>query len=349
MGNMINYLSTPFSKNHSITCIDMLILSQLSYINFEKVISDKKFYKLSYFIPYIDDICKDTLYAKKNKELFKKLLITDWFSDIEIGEIEYKLTKDIQYFVATFQIKGEYCIIFRGTDLSLAGWKEDFNMAIYDQIPSHEFALKYTTSIMEKYDGNFYIAGHSKGGNISLYVGVFLPKHLQDRILYIYDFDGPGFKKNIFIEEGYNNIKNRIIKYIPQDDIVGVLLNHSSEFQVIKSKSIGIFQHDLYSWEIEGNVFNLMSKSSFISKVFDKSIYNWLTSMSDEEKINLFLIIEKIFEESGIEDFNQFRNQKFKTIKNFVNSFMKMSVNDATLIAKMLFRFTKCIFTKNKE
>ncbi|MFR2314502.1 MAG: Mbeg1-like protein [Bifidobacterium sp.] len=41
-------------------------------------------------------------------------------------------------------------VAFRGTDGTLVGWKEDFNMAVRCPVPSQESAYRYADSILDR-------------------------------------------------------------------------------------------------------------------------------------------------------------------------------------------------------
>ena len=96
------------------------------------------------------------------------------------------------------------------------------------------------------------LGGHSKGGNVAIYAAVTSEKKLQDRIIKVFNYDGPGFDKD-FIDniENYDFI-DKVYTFIPQDSIIGRILEHEEGFRVVESIQKGIYQHDIYSWQVKG-------------------------------------------------------------------------------------------------
>ena len=89
---------------------------------------------------------------------------------------------------------GSIYLSYRGTDDTIVGWKEDLNMGYLEVIPSQTRALEYLGRMTRQYpDAKLRIGGHSKGGNLSVYAAVKAPAAVQDRIVQVYNNDGPGF------------------------------------------------------------------------------------------------------------------------------------------------------------
>ena len=73
-------------------------------------------------------------------------------------------------------------ISYRGTDTSLVGWKEDFNMSFMKDIPAQKEALDYLNKIGEKYRDKLIVGGHSKGGNVSIYASMKCKSKIKRRM-----------------------------------------------------------------------------------------------------------------------------------------------------------------------
>lgn len=339
-------------KDMPLNEIDMLILSQISYINFEfNNRCHSSFINLEEFEENIDELVKNTLYVKRNKKLYLSLLNTKRYESLEVGYVDILMSKEIQYCALSFKLDDNIFITFRGTDTSISGWKEDLNLAIYDEIPSHIKGLEYTQNMILNFNAKFYLLGHSKGGNIAIFSAIKLEDNLKDKVIGIYDFDGPGFKYNIYNSDGYLNIKDKYHKYIPQDDIIGGLLVVDSINEcIIKSSSISILQHDLYSWKIKDNHFEYLDKLTHMSNILNESATLWLNEMTDEEKYNIVSIIFRLFDDARIVDFNQFKKNPFKTAKDLIISYkISLSDKDRKILKSILSNFLKSSFkiTKN--
>ncbi len=180
--------------------------------------------------------------------------------------------------------KNTKIVLFRGTDRTVVGWKEDFNMSFQDHIPAQLESIQYLKKIMEEDDSDIIIAGHSKGGNLAIYSSVFIDEAYKGRIKKVYNFDGPGFNDEIINHSGYEEILDRIETYIPQDAVVGLLLERREEPFVVSSSEKSIMQHDIYTWNIDRTDFVYVNSISKDSQLLKKSVKLWLNSISVEER-----------------------------------------------------------------
>jgi hypothetical protein len=179
---------------------------------------------------------------------------------------------------------GSAFLAFRGTDYSLAGWKEDFNMSFRDEVPSQRLALEYFRDFAEAYLIPVRMGGHSKGGNLAVFAAANAGTLLQQRILTVYNLDGPGFRENMIQRSGYLDIVPKIQTYIPQSSVIGMLLEHEEPFKVVRSKQIGLLQHETYSWDIMAKSFIPMEGITQDSRLLDQTLKTWLADMTLEER-----------------------------------------------------------------
>ena len=179
---------------------------------------------------------------------------------------------------------GTHFITFRGTDDNIFAWKENFRMSILDSIPAQEDALRYLLWAMDAYEGSFIVCGHSKGGNLAVYASSMLPKKLQDRIISVYSFDGPGFREAFLEQEGYLGIIPKLHSLIPQNSIVGLLLSTGKDPEIVTSSCFGPRAHDGFTWEVLGTCFVRSETLSSSSALFKKALNETLSGMSLEER-----------------------------------------------------------------
>ena len=208
--------------------------------------------------------------------------------------------EDTQFAAITYLLdNGEIFITFRGTDYSLTGWKEDFNMSFQESIPAQRLAAAYTQEIAEKFPGNLYLGGHSKGGNLAVFSGVKSMEAIRSRIRAIYNQDGPGFTDFVMKDPVYLQMVPKIHTIIPQSSVIGMLLEHEEPYTVIKSKQIGLLQHDFYSWVLRGPEFVTMEEITNDSRFLDMTIKNWLSEMTIQERNE---IVDTVFDLLTIEN-----------------------------------------------
>ena len=188
---------------------------------------------------------------------------------------------------------GPRCITFRGTDDNLFAWKENFHMAIMDAVPAQRDALRYLRWAMEAYEGSFIVCGHSKGGNLAIYAASLLPQDMQDRIIAVYDFDGPGFQDGFLKQKGYLHILPRLHSIVPENSIVGMLLSTGKEPEVVACDSFGAKAHDGFTWQVLGTGFVRAKGLSASSTLFNKAIDETMADMSQTDRE---AFIESFFE-----------------------------------------------------
>ena len=277
-----------------LNCVDMLVFSALSYLRFEDIVPSefnntvslesvgKKFDLLedkSGRFRVEDDL--ELLYAAAKTERFKNIKLTAYRS-VFIPE------EDTQFSAVTFIIDDNiWCPVFRGTDNTLVGWKEDFNMTFQDGVPAQRLAAEYIKELHKFKKCRIITGGHSKGGNLAVYAASKNTERVQKRIEKIYNFDGPGFTEFLLNDSGYLNIVPKISTYVPQSSVFGMLLQREETHSIIKSNNFSLFQHDPYSWEILGNGFVPESELTPEAQIFDKTFHNWINGMTIEER-NLF-------------------------------------------------------------
>lgn len=197
-------------------------------------------------------------------------------------------SKDEQFAAVTFSYKSKKqnwnAVIFRGTDDYLVGWKEDFNLS-YKVIPAQEDSVEYLNSASKILSGGFYLAGHSKGGNLSIFAAVNANASTKKKILDIYNFDGPGFSEEFFESKDYLEIETREHTFVPQNSLVGMLLYHADGYVTVESsESTGIKQHDPFTWQVLGTHFVERPDITEQSKFISKTICEWLKVLPTEQK-----------------------------------------------------------------
>ena len=287
MKNFLDYLqdNNKTFKESSFNNIDSLILAYLSYFHFPNTLTRLKDL----------DISKTTK-VEKNREFIKRVVTSNRYKDIE-SCFYVEDTNDLiekQFSAVTFLLPNNTMYIsFRGTDSTLTGWKEDFNMAFMLPVPAQKEALNYVEKITKLIPRKFYIGGHSKGGNLAVYAGCNLSNNLSTRIIKIYSHDGPGFIKEFLTTSNYQNIKDKIEKIVPFSSIIGMLLYTNENYKIIKSSARGILEHDPFSWLINENNFIILKNLSDGTVFTNKVINDFLSSLSKKER-EIFMVLPKV-------------------------------------------------------
>ena len=296
MANIIDYVQwrgdIPLAQV-PLCAVDALILSFLSYMPFDGRISDslEESVLLSDAAAYcleqglsstcvMDSFKEDCrlLEALKHSERFGCIRLTGYVSRFDEETEE-------QFSATTFLLpQGEAFVAFRGTDSSMVGWKEDFNMSFSVEVPAQGAALDYAVRVAAELDRPMILGGHSKGGNLAAYAGIFAPDEVQERIACVYNFDGPGFNEALLSTPEFRKMDMRIHTFVPQTSMVGILMWHAEPFMVVESDGVGVLQHNPYSWQVMGGHFIMLAERTRESHLAEKTLKSWLADLSAEER-----------------------------------------------------------------
>lgn len=314
MGIIFDYLDqvaydsiyeTPFNE------LDMLMLTEITYLPFDQIVSDQmspdctcRLFEAAEKVP--QDL--SMLVTKNRLKLLEKAASSTRFKNIKLMGYVNDIDPDVQkqFAAMIFKIKPDsYILTFRGTDDSIIGWKEDFHMTYMDQVPAQKTAVNYLRKAMDALPGQFILTGHSKGGNLASYAASQIEPEYQERIQSIYSYDAPGLNHSVITSQGYQTISDKIKRYIPQGSIVGMMLETPKHAQIVKSTAIGgLAQHDTFSWQIADQTFVLLDNLNPDSLQVDKTLKNWVDSVSDEELKDFFDLFFGLILDAGISSIN---------------------------------------------
>ena len=327
--------------------VDALVFAALSYLNLDLVLnkeSDGSFLLKDIDLSNIDDLVKGEFDAKKNKALLPLMMKSNRFKNIRIKNIEIvNDAKEVAQFYA-------FCILFedivfitiRGTDLTLTGWKEDVNMLLQDKVPSQRIGLKYLQKIAKKEEGNIVIAGHSKGGVVAEYAGLFCDEETQSRITHIYSFDGPGFYNDKLKKEAEESPhRHKLIKFVPKNAVVGIMLKGTKHSYIVDAIGVGVFQHDPFNWKInEEGKFITVKRRANISYINEKALTEWIDTLDKED---LRLVMNLMFDSFG--DLNidliSLRNDFWNSWRKLNNNYKSLNKKEKKRLNDLALRFLR--------
>lgn len=205
-----------------------------------------------------------------------------------------------QFSAVTFLLEaGPALIAYRGTDNTVVGWQEDFNMCFESEVPAQRDAAAYAEHMAQVLNGGIILGGHSKGGNLAAYAELFVSGETHRRIRAVYNFDGPGFNEEIVGSAAFAQRKRCVQTFVPQSSIVGVLMENDEVMTVVRSDGVGIFQHNPYTWQVMGGSFIVLPERTDSSRFADETVRHWLASLSPDVRRRA---IDGIFEVLGASD-----------------------------------------------
>ena len=354
MSNIIDYIKWRGDLSFSqapINEIDNIILARFSYLPFKYIelndmetiesISNKmKDFDIERFLwdddkEFIQILGQANRY--KNLKTLNYVEIFDGAAEKQFAAITIMLPNKISY------------ISFRGTDSSLVGWKEDFNMGFMENVPSQKEAVNYLNNIAKKNRDKLIIGGHSKGGTLAVYSELFCEDKIKNRIERVINADGPGFDKSVIQTENYKKILNKIETYIPQSSIVGRLLEHEEEYQVVKSIQKGVMQHDIYSWQVEPLELVRIPTLTNNSEIFNGIVRDWVKNTTPEQRKNFINLIYEIITTTDAKSLGDFSKNTAKKIGIILNSYRNVNEEDRKEIERMVKLILESAFKVLKE
>ena len=356
MGNLITYVQqyeAQTFKAKSFTDIDVLVLTEIAYLPFDGIVPSTfnvteaiSIQKLGKEFEKIKDKEHEKnpfMITNERIQLLEVVSKSQRFKDIKVfgfmNDINDELTK--QFAAVCYQWKEDSrWIIFRGTDESLTGWKEDFMMTYSDLIPAQTDAIEYLRKQAATFSGTLNVSGHSKGGNLSLYASAMQEEDIQNRIQQIYCWDSPGVHRSILGTEGYQRVVSKAKRYIPQDSIVGLMLESQVPYHIIESQGSGISQHSALMWNIEEDHFIELTELTRNSQLTDQTFKQWTETVADEDLKLFFDTFFELFFEMGVETVNDV----YYNFRMYMQKFFEKAYQMDTEKREILLRVGRLLF-----
>ena len=292
--NILDYLDwrgdLTFEENE-LNEVDSLIFSELAYVDMDGFVSDDGAQKMT-----IERLYQE--YSKAGRSslmplndpipLLKKAAESRRFSNIVVGfyvnDIDHENHSQMSA-CTFFYAPGKAYVAYRGTDSTIVGWREDFNLSFMDETPGQRLAVDYLEKVAKSTNCTLIPGGHSKGGNFAIYAGACCdPSIRETRITRVYCNDGPGFRPDLLRGEGFAAIAPITVKLVPDSSPVGILLEDRKERRYIKSDAKAVGQHHPYSWSVIGTRFEDADDRSAFSVFIEDTLSKWLSEMQDDER-----------------------------------------------------------------
>lgn len=347
MGSFLNYVN----QNRNITMaekpfniVDALVLTAIVYFPFPyaSVISGNRKITVNRLIEDFlarTDKVKNTFSPKLDRRLALLLFNSKRYSSLLMAGYICRHDNDAekQFTALSFYNDDSVFVAFMGTDTSLVGWKEDLNLSFKKAIPSQKSAVNYLEIIAKKFpDKEIYVGGHSKGGNLAMYAGTFVPLEVQKRIKLVFNFDGPGFLEDVIKTKEYHRIRKRIMTVVPSYSFVGIIFEKSDNFLIIKSRGLLLTNHLFYNWCVNDDDFEYVKKLSKMSIRAHYTIRYLMRKLNDYERETFVRETYKLLISSGAYTvFDLFKNIP-TLVKEMFNGIKAMDEKDKKTVSKAM-------------
>ena len=358
MANLLDYLDwrgdltlmqAPFNE------VDNLILAELSFVDFTGIVpgigqggsvrladAAEEFFAR---VPVGKSVDMGVLVPDAILDMLRKMAASKRFRDMRLNCFtDWLDTEKAEQFAALTIETGDGLLYlsFRGTDDTLAGWKEDFHMAYLPEIPAQKMALQYTRDVAKQYPRKrLRLGGHSKGGNLAVYAAVYAPVSVQRRLETVWSNDGPGFHNDLVALPEHTRVADRIVSIIPKSSVVGMLLEHEEDYIVVDSSQQGLMQHDGFSWEVLGDRFIRLRSVTRQARLNDLTLKEWVRNMPLDQREKFVDGLFEVLTASGAVTLTDLKEESFKAAGAMVKAMkdMEKDTRDALFYAiRLLFR-----------
>lgn len=348
MGNIMDYISWRGDlslEQSQFNEVDNLILACFSYVNLDgipavtkqKGIGLKKLTEEFMKLHTMKELEADKSFIRLAPFMMMEMAKSVRFGKCVVRNYVNDIVTEAEQQFAAMEIvleDGTSYVSFRGTDDTIIGWKEDFNLTT-GVVPAQKRAIEYLQKISEHTDGMLRVGGHSKGGNLAIY-GSVMCKSAHEKILEIYSNDGPGFSREFQELPEMKEMMPKIIRIIPEYSIIGTLLEHEKEPVIVASSSKGLLQHDGFSWEVQGPALVRRDSLNKTALRFIEILHKWIDGMDTEQKR---LLIEDLFatlQASGYENLSEVQSGGLKSLAAMVKRVEKFAPESRGMMQELL-------------
>lgn len=337
----LKYYKEKSFKEYSFNEIDNVLFSELSYLDWTNIAKDKITLQnaANMLLEKENNQNKKRMrfkYVEAIKEHLKEMKDSFRYKDCILTNFKLILTEKEQFGAICIYFEPEKMYVsFQGTDESVIGWKEDFEMSYSFPVPSQTEAINYLNEVVTWRDNTVFVGGHSKGGNLAICSAMYCKDYIRHKIKKIFNNDGPGFRDKEFNSEEYVRISNKIVSFKPEDSIVGVLLNNLPATKIVKSREKGIRAHDITSWECFGT-FLKEGALSENSKKIEAKFKNWLNKYKDEEKKRLVLTFFEVLGKIGVKSIYDFKKIDLSKVRVAVEEMKNIDIDTKKLYLEAL-------------
>ena len=325
MANMVDYLG--WRGDLSFTAapwneIDALLIASLSYLNFHGG-RDPRGWTLEE-LARIDSVQPSASSSfPSRKAAFDLMASGERFRESRMHHAIALTDEELEMQFSALCLDlpdGTTCVAFRGTDNTIVGWREDFNMAYTSRVPAQEAAVLYLTRASELSRRPLRLMGHSKGGNLAVCAAAFAPAKIQNRIEGIWSFDGTGMNRENAQSEGYLRIKDRIRSFVPQTSIIGQLMDYFDPYTVVHSSANGILQHDPMTWQVYGPHFETQESLDRTAVVVRDTLHDWLQNSTPEQRAAFVDALFTLIDTTNATRMSDLTSEKLKSLLTMVGN-----------------------------
>lgn len=229
------------------------------------------------------------------QEILEAAVDSRRFGSLRMSDYVDTLRDDppLQFSAVTFHDEsGLSFIAFRGTDSSLAGWREDF-MISFTPTRAQELAKEYAERLIMP-ERRWLMGGHSKGGNLALYAACMLAPEQLSPLEHIYLLDGPGLCREVMDLGCIRRVKDKAVRIIPEFSVVGKLFEPDIlKTRIARSSASAFMQHSLATWGVDHGRLAETAENDPVSRWINEVLDRWIGNITREERV---IFIDDLFD-----------------------------------------------------
>ena len=283
--------------------------------------------------------------------LFRQMADAPRYRDLQlcgyVNEICEK--KQVQFSALTIRLPDDtWFAAVRGTDDTIVGWREDFNLSWMDEVPAQRLTAEYLDNLPLTKNSRLYVGGHSKGGNLAIYAAMNADPKVRKRIQHVYSLDGPGFPPEIVTSPAYRTIQPKVTKIVPSSSIVGMIFETPEPCRVVSSDSDGIMQHSAFTWLLDGDQFITEPDLSSSSQLFNEELNHWIATLTPEQRERAVDALFTVLHANGATSFSEVMSNFPASIPAMLGAYVGLTPADRRHLVEALAILFKASTAKRK-
>lgn len=338
MAHLIDYLEKVENltfDQEPLNILDKVCINEIGYLTYEKWLTASDLKKPINLHDFAEgkelNLDYSFMVTKERVELADAMVRSRRFASLSLSNYRSVLDKEVekQFAAMIFSLPelGYHQLVFRGTDDSVIGWKEDFQLTYSREIPAHRSAMTFLEDHLPNLSGRIAVSGHSKGGNLALYSAVQSSTALREKIAELLLLDSPGLMKSLLEKPSYQELKAKMTVIRPQDSVVGVMLYWDRPAQLIAAEGIGFAQHNALTWEVDlvANDFAYEDQPTELSQRLEETFQEWIETLPNQELKQVCDLVFDTILDSGIESLDDIGIQALPQIGQMLQEFGNLS------------------------
>lgn len=338
MAHLIDYLEKVENltfDQEPLNILDKVCINEIGYLTYEKWFTASDLKKPINLHDFAEGKELNPDYSfmvtKERVELAEAMVRSRRFASLSLNNYRSVLDKEVekQFAAMIFNLPelDYHQLVFRGTDDSVIGWKEDFQLTYSREIPAHRSAMTFLEEHLPNLSGRTTVSGHSKGGNLALYSAVQSSTALREKISELLLLDSPGLMKSLLEKPSYQELKAKMIVIRPQDSVVGVMLYWDRPAQLVAAEGIGFAQHNALTWEVDltTNDFVYEDQPTELSQRLEETFQEWIETLPNQELKQVCDLVFDTILDSGIESLDDIGIQALPQLGQMLQEFGNLS------------------------